>query len=161
MSLSAWWQGARYHFVSSSFLAVTAGSAMALGLEGRFDAVNYLLVLAAVVINHVALNLTDDYFDYKHAIDETDPAWRSAYSGGSGVLTGGLLSPQSVRRAFVLDLLSVAASRSHRRRRRTRVVRILDLVLRIFCSFPVELRRVVFLVEAIQVESRLTGFRRR
>ncbi len=102
MSLSAWWQGARYHFVSSSFLAVTAGSAVALGLERRFDAVNFLLVLAAVVINHVSLNLTDDYFDYKHAIDETDPAWRSAYSGGSGVLTGGLLRPQSVRRAFAL-----------------------------------------------------------
>lgn len=108
MSLSAWWRGARYHFVSSSFLAVTAGSAVALGLERRFDAVNHLLVLAAVVVNHVALNLTDDYFDYKHAVDETDPAWRSAYSGGSGVLTGGLLSPQSVRRAFALGYVFTA-----------------------------------------------------
>lgn len=102
MSLSAWWQGARYHFVSSSFLAASVGSAVALGLEGRFNAANHLLVLAALVINHMALNLADDYFDYRHAVDEADPVWRSAYSGGSGVLTGGLLSPQSVRRAFAL-----------------------------------------------------------
>jgi len=108
VSLSAWWQGARYHFVSSSFLAATVGSAVALGLEGRFDAVNHLLVLAALVINHVALNLTDDYFDYRHAVDEADPAWRSVYSGGSGVLTGGLLSPQSVRLAFALGYVLTA-----------------------------------------------------
>ena len=102
MSRSAWWQAARYHFVSSSFLATTLGSAMAWEQDGRFDAANHILVLIAVVVNHVALNLTDDYYDYKHAIDEADPVWRSAYSGGSGVLTGGLLSPQSVRRAFTV-----------------------------------------------------------
>lgn len=108
MSLSAWWQGTRYHFVSSSFLAVTVGGAFAWAWEGRFDAVNHVLVLIAVVVNHVALNLTDDYFDYKHAVDAVDPAWRSAYSGGSGVLTGGLLSPASVRRAFGLGYLVTA-----------------------------------------------------
>ena len=67
------------------------------------------MVLAAIVVNHVGLNMTDDYFDYKHAVDTLKPGEKNPYAGGSGVLSSGLLKPAAMFKAFVLCYLITVA----------------------------------------------------
>lgn len=60
------------------------------------------MVIIGVSINHIALNMTDDYFDYKNAVDNTKPGEKNPYTGGSGTLTSGLIHPKKMFIAFSL-----------------------------------------------------------
>jgi 1,4-dihydroxy-2-naphthoate octaprenyltransferase len=62
----------------------------------------FLLVLVGVVANHIALNMADDYFDFKHAVDHLTSEEKNPYSGGSGTLSSGLIRPPALFKAFVL-----------------------------------------------------------
>jgi 1,4-dihydroxy-2-naphthoate octaprenyltransferase len=62
----------------------------------------FVLVLVGIVANHIALNMADDYFDFKHAVDHLAPEKKNPYSGGSGTLSGGLIRPSEMLKAFVL-----------------------------------------------------------
>jgi 1,4-dihydroxy-2-naphthoate octaprenyltransferase len=62
----------------------------------------FLLVLIGVIVNHMALNMADDYFDYKHAVDQLKPEEKNPYTGGSGTLSSGQVSPSAMFKAFVL-----------------------------------------------------------
>ncbi len=62
----------------------------------------FLLVLVGVVVNHVALNMADDYFDYKHSVDHLKPGEKNPYSGGSGTLSSGQIRPSAMFKAFTL-----------------------------------------------------------
>jgi 1,4-dihydroxy-2-naphthoate octaprenyltransferase len=105
-----WWRACRYHFVPPSFLPAALGAVIAWGITGSFSLAYYLIVVLATTINHIALNMTDDYFDYKHSVDEAREQGPNPYSGGSGLLTSGELRPSQMRRAFsVLYLVTIAA----------------------------------------------------
>ncbi len=67
-------------------------------------------MLAAIIVNHIALNMTDDYFDYKHSVDNLKPGEKNPYTGGSGTLTSGLLKPKSMFKAFSLFYLFTVAA---------------------------------------------------
>jgi 1,4-dihydroxy-2-naphthoate octaprenyltransferase len=58
--------------------------------------------MVGVVVNHVALNMADDYFDYKHAVDKLKPEEKNPYTGGSGTLSSGLIKPSAMLKAFTL-----------------------------------------------------------
>ena len=58
-----------------------------------------------VVINHIALNMADDYFDFKHAVDQLKPEEKNPYSGGSGTLSSGLIKPTVMFKAFTTCFL--------------------------------------------------------
>jgi 1,4-dihydroxy-2-naphthoate octaprenyltransferase len=58
--------------------------------------------MVGVVVNHIALNMADDYFDYKHAVDKLKPEEKNPYSGGSGTLSSGLIRPSAMFKAFTL-----------------------------------------------------------
>jgi 1,4-dihydroxy-2-naphthoate octaprenyltransferase len=58
--------------------------------------------MIGVVVNHIALNMADDYFDYKHAVDKLKPEEKNPYSGGSGTLSSGLIKPSAMFKAFTL-----------------------------------------------------------
>jgi 1,4-dihydroxy-2-naphthoate octaprenyltransferase len=105
-----WWRACRYHFVPPSFLPAALGAVLAWALTGKFSLVCYLIVVLATTINHIALNMTDDYFDYKHSVDEAREQGPNPYSGGSGLLTSGALRPSRMRLAFsILYLVTIAA----------------------------------------------------
>ncbi len=105
-----WWRACRYHFVPPSFLPAALGAVIAWAITGSFSLACYLVVVLATTINHIALNMTDDYFDYKHSVDEAQQQGPSPYSGGSGLLTSGELRPSQMRRTFtVLYLITIAA----------------------------------------------------
>jgi 1,4-dihydroxy-2-naphthoate octaprenyltransferase len=107
---SLWWRAFRYHFVPPSFLPAALGAVVAWAAAGSFSVGAYVLVMLAVTLNHIALNMTDDYYDFIHSVDQAAGHGKNPYSGGSGVLTSGALSPGSMRIAFfALYLLTCAA----------------------------------------------------
>ncbi len=95
----------RYHFVPPSIFPAVVGGLVSWATNSGFIPLYFLLVLVAVIINHVGLNMTDDYFDYKHSVDKLKPGEKNPYTGGSGTLSSGLLSPKSMFKAFVLCYL--------------------------------------------------------
>lgn len=99
---SVWWKALRYHFVPPSIFPATLGALIAWAVGHTFYPFYFFLVLSGVVVNHIALNMADDYFDFKHAVDHLQPEEKNPYSGGSGTLSSGLIRPQAMRKAFIL-----------------------------------------------------------
>ncbi len=106
--LAIWFKAVRFHYVPPSFLPAILCSVVAWSLQYTPDIPGFLLVVGGVTINHFGLNLLDDVCDYKHAVDGTDPE-RNPYTGGSGVLTEGLLSPRQVAAGAVVCFAITAA----------------------------------------------------
>jgi 1,4-dihydroxy-2-naphthoate octaprenyltransferase len=52
-------------------------------------------------LNHIALNMTDDYYDYKQSVDRAAGHVENAYAGGSGLLTSGAITPNHMRLLFL------------------------------------------------------------
>ncbi len=75
---------------------------VAWAVDRSFFPLYFLLVMVGVVFNHVALNMADDYFDYKHAVDKLKPEEKNPYTGGSGTLSSGLIKPPAMFKAFTL-----------------------------------------------------------
>jgi 1,4-dihydroxy-2-naphthoate octaprenyltransferase len=78
------------------------GALVAWAVDRSFFPLYFLLVMIGVVFNHVALNMADDYFDYKHAVDKLKPEEKNPYTGGSGTLSSGLIKPPAMFKAFTL-----------------------------------------------------------
>jgi 1,4-dihydroxy-2-naphthoate octaprenyltransferase len=97
-----WWRAARYHFIPPSIYPVCIGAVVSWATENLFSIWYFLLVLIAVVINHIALNMTDDYFDFKYSVDLLKPGEKNPYTGGSGTLTSGVIKPKSMLRVFMI-----------------------------------------------------------
>jgi 1,4-dihydroxy-2-naphthoate octaprenyltransferase len=49
----------------------------------------------------MALNMTDDYYDFRHLVDAFASDGRNPYTGGSGLLSSGLIQPEKMKRVFV------------------------------------------------------------
>lgn len=94
--LGVWFQAARFHYVPTSFLPAILGSMIAWSKSGIIDVSAFFLVVFAVTVNHFGLNMLDDVFDYLHFVDRTGTRSRNPYTGGSGVITQGLLSVKQV-----------------------------------------------------------------
>jgi 1,4-dihydroxy-2-naphthoate octaprenyltransferase len=99
-SPAAWWKAARFHFVPPSYLPAFLGGIAAWALTKSFYLSYFILTVTGVVLNHIALNMTDDYFDFRHSVDLARNREKNPYSGGSGVLTSGLLTPAAMRRVL-------------------------------------------------------------
>jgi 1,4-dihydroxy-2-naphthoate octaprenyltransferase len=100
--MAIWWKALRYHFIPPSLFPATLGALVAWVGNGTFCTFYFLLVIAGVVANHLALNMADDYFDFKHAVDNSKPEEKNPYSGGSGTLSSGAMHPSAMFKAFVL-----------------------------------------------------------
>jgi len=85
----------RVHFVPPSFLPATLCGLIPLAKEGTFQAEFFFLVIIGVTINHFGLNMIDDVFDYRHNVDLAQIE-KNPYTGGSGVLTSGMLSEKQL-----------------------------------------------------------------
>ncbi len=98
---SVWWRAARFHYIPPSYLPALVGAVAAGAWTGRFDPVYLAATVAAVTLNHAALNMTDDYFDYRHSVDRARSREGNPYSGGSGTLTSGQIRPERMRLAWI------------------------------------------------------------
>jgi 1,4-dihydroxy-2-naphthoate octaprenyltransferase len=63
------------------------------------------MVIIGVTVHHIGLNMIDDVFDYLHAVDRSHGEEKNPYTGGSGVLTGGLLPAEYVLAAAIVCYL--------------------------------------------------------
>jgi len=99
-----WWHAIRYHFVTPSIFAAVLGGLVSWA-NGGFYLWLFILVLIVIIVNHIGLNMTDDYFDYKHAVDKQKPGEKNPYTGGSGTLSEGAIKPRKTFLAFSLCFL--------------------------------------------------------
>ncbi len=99
--IALWWKAFRFHYATASFMPGILGSIIAWQSRAEFHAVYFLLVILGLVLNHCALNMTDDYYDFRHQIDLFDPDG-NPYTGGSGTLSSGLIRPEEMRCVFTI-----------------------------------------------------------
>jgi len=59
----------------------------------------FLLVILGLILNHLALNMTDDYYDFRHLVDALANG-ENPYTGGSGTLSTGQIQPRAMRNVF-------------------------------------------------------------
>ncbi len=70
-----------------------------------FHVSHFLLAFLGALLAHIAVNVLNDYFDYRSGIDLKTQ--RTPFSGGSGILPAGLLQPNKVFLFGVFCLLGV------------------------------------------------------
>jgi 1,4-dihydroxy-2-naphthoate polyprenyltransferase len=97
-----WWKAFRFHYASASFMPALLGGSIAWTTDGRLDPGYFLLVMFGLILNHFALNMTDDYYDFNHLVDVFAEDGKNPYTGGSGTLSAGLIQPREMRRVFSL-----------------------------------------------------------
>ncbi|MGB9627501.1 MAG: prenyltransferase [Thermodesulfobacteriota bacterium] len=98
-SLSIWWGAFRFHYASASFMPGILGGMIAWSIDRQFHPGYFLLVILGLILNHLALNMTDDYYDFRHLVDIFN-THGNPYTGGSGVLSKGLIRPIQMRNVF-------------------------------------------------------------
>ena len=104
--LSAYLGVARAPFLLLPVTLVAAGAAAG-AYEGRFSATRTALALVGLVALHVAVNVFNEVSDMRTGVDLHTR--RTPFSGGSGTLPAGLLSPAAARGfAFAAALLGLA-----------------------------------------------------
>ena len=99
--LEIWWKAFRFHFASASFMPGILGGMIAWTYDSQFYPGYFLLVMLGLILNHLALNMTDDYYDFRHLVDVFATDGRNPYSGGSGLLSAGLIRPEKMRQVFI------------------------------------------------------------
>lgn len=104
-----WWRAFRYHFIPPSIFPAVLGGVISWAVDHTFFPWYFLLVLIGVIINHMGLNMTDDYFDYKYSVDHLKTGEKNPYTGGSGTLSSGLITPASMFKAFTICYLITAS----------------------------------------------------
>jgi len=90
-SMKAWLLLPRFHFIPLTVILVSLGTAIA-AYEGFFHSGHFLLAMIGSILVHMTVNVINDYHDYVDGIDLLTQ--RTPFSGGSGVLTSGLLRPK-------------------------------------------------------------------
>jgi 1,4-dihydroxy-2-naphthoate octaprenyltransferase len=99
--LEVWWKAFRFHFTSASFMPGILGGMIAWNMDGKFLPGYFLMVMLGLLLNHTALNMTDDYYDFRHLVDVFATDGKNPYTGGSGLLSSGLIPPQRMRNVFI------------------------------------------------------------
>jgi len=77
------------------------GGMIAWTTDGKFLPGYFLLVILGLLLNHIALNMTDDYYDFRHLVDIFATEGKNPYTGGSGLLSSGLIQPKRMRAVFI------------------------------------------------------------
>jgi len=98
-----WLRAIRIRFLLASVISVCIGLAINGWQNNTIDFGFAALTFVGVASLHASVDLLNDYWDYKRQIDtETN---RTKFSGGTGVLPEGLLTPNQVYRAGMVMLI--------------------------------------------------------
>ncbi len=108
MSLRIWLVEIRMQFLLLPVILSVVGGSLAYH-DGAFDALNFVLFTAIMLLLHITVNTLNDYYDHRTGIDLNTR--RTMFNGGTGVLQEGLLRPKQVLdMAIVSYLISLALS---------------------------------------------------
>lgn len=91
MKLRAYFFETRPNFLILDLVLVFLGTSVA-WFYGSFNLTYALLATVGLLLTHISVNVLNDYFDYKSGVDLK--TMRTPFSGGSGILPAGLLTPQ-------------------------------------------------------------------
>ncbi len=100
--MRTWFLATRPQFLILSVVLIFLGTSIAWH-DGYFSLLYCLLAFLGLFLLHISVNTLNDYFDYKSGIDLE--VKRTPFSGGSGILPAGLLTPASVGRFGLLCFL--------------------------------------------------------
>jgi 1,4-dihydroxy-2-naphthoate octaprenyltransferase len=105
MKLKIFFLETRPQFLILCIVLAFVGTAIA-WYEGYFNLWHALLAGFGLILAHISSNTLNDYFDYKSGIDLITN--RTPFSGGSGILREGLLTPKQVLwlglTCFIIDI---------------------------------------------------------
>ncbi len=110
-SVVLWLAQVRANFLLLAVLLVAIGLAVSYKYQSPdadFSWLNAVIILAGVVSAHISVNLFNEYSDFKTKIDFNTK--RTPFSGGSGILSEGLVSPKKVLRVAVISLILALAA---------------------------------------------------
>jgi 1,4-dihydroxy-2-naphthoate octaprenyltransferase len=95
VKINLWVTALRAPFFTASIIPVILGTAVAYYSTGLFNLTFFMLTLIGIVCLQATGNLLNDYFDFKSGADIINKE-RTPFSGGSGVLVDGLLTPKTI-----------------------------------------------------------------
>ncbi|WP_289020923.1 1,4-dihydroxy-2-naphthoate polyprenyltransferase [Desulfobacter postgatei] len=98
MNLHHWWLAIRPKTLPAAACPVVVGSACAVS-DHKFSALMFAAALVGALLIQISVNLANDYFDFLHHIDTPDR------KGPKRMTQSGLISPETVRNAFLLTML--------------------------------------------------------
>jgi 1,4-dihydroxy-2-naphthoate polyprenyltransferase len=97
-----WFLETRPQFLTLSVVLAFLGTVIAWH-DGYFTLWHALLAGVGLVLTHASVNILNDYFDFRSGIDLATK--RTPFSGGSGILPAGLLTPRQVLWLGIIMLL--------------------------------------------------------
>jgi 1,4-dihydroxy-2-naphthoate octaprenyltransferase len=103
-NVKVWLKEIRAPFLVLTPISVLVGVSVAVYESYPINALYLALAFVGALLSHIAVNVLNEYFDYKSGVDFKTV--RTPFSGGSGVLVEGLLNPRSV---YIFGLACVAA----------------------------------------------------
>ncbi|MBN1159380.1 MAG: prenyltransferase [Bacteroidales bacterium] len=104
-SFSLWLAQVRANFLVLAVFLVFIGLAVSYKYQEpnlQFNWFHGILLILGVVSAHISVNLFNEYSDYRTKIDFNTR--RTPFSGGSGMLTQGLINPRQVLRTAIITL---------------------------------------------------------
>lgn len=102
--MKTWLREIRAPFLLVTLVSVLVAVSVAVYQSYHINALYLGLAFLGALLSHVAVNVLNEYFDYKSGVDFK--TMKTPFSGGSGVLPAGLLNPRSV---YVLGISCIAA----------------------------------------------------
>jgi 1,4-dihydroxy-2-naphthoate octaprenyltransferase len=111
MGLTVWLRETRAPFLVAVILPTIMGGFIAASRSwADFDIPLFIVTLVGVTFIHVGANVANDYFDYRSKADVyVRPEEKTPFSGGSGLLVDGSLSPKKTL-AFALLFLGMGSA---------------------------------------------------
>jgi len=103
-TVKIWLMQIRLPFLVLAPISVLVGVSVAVYESYPLNALYLALAFVGALLAHIAVNVLNEYFDYKSGVDFKTV--RTPFSGGSGVLIEGLLNPRSV---YIFGLACIAA----------------------------------------------------
>jgi len=100
--IGIWLKEIRLPFLLLVPVSVLLGVSVAVWESVDINAVYLTLAFVGALAAHIAVNVLNEYFDYKTGVDFKTV--RTPFSGGSGMLTGGLLNARSAYKLGVACL---------------------------------------------------------
>jgi len=95
----------RANFLLLTIVIVAAGLSASLYAHGTFNPFDALLVLIGALLTHMAVNVFNNYFDYRSKIDARTT--KTPFSGGVTILVEGKMKPST---AFGIALLCLVGA---------------------------------------------------
>jgi 1,4-dihydroxy-2-naphthoate octaprenyltransferase len=106
MKLKIWFLETRPQFLILPVVLSFLGTCIA-WYDGYFHLGHAVLAFIGLLLAHISVNVLNDYYDYKSGVDLATR--RTPFSGGSGILPGGLLKPGQVLRFGISSFLLAMA----------------------------------------------------